>query len=116
MTFLWAFVVGGLICVAAQLVVDGTRLTPAHTLTLFVGLGAVLSAAGVYEPLTRVAGAGATVPLPAFGHALVQGSLQAANQDGPVGLITGGLTQTALVLTVAVGFGYLVALVFRPKG
>ncbi|HEX6989447.1 MAG TPA: stage V sporulation protein AE [Bacillota bacterium] len=116
MNFLWAFLVGGLFCAAAQLVVDGTRLTPAHTMVLFVVLGAVLSAVGLYEPLTQVAGAGATIPLPSFGHALVQGSLEAARRDGPVGLVAGGLEATALPLTAAVGFGYLMAALFRPRG
>lgn len=116
MSFLWAFVIGGLICAAAQLVVDATRLTPAHTMVLFVALGAVFSALGLYEPLTQVAGAGATIPLPSFGHALVQGALEAARRDGIVGLVAGGLEATALPLTAAVGFGYLMAVVFNPRG
>lgn len=116
MSFLWAFLVGGLLCAAAQGVVDGTRLTPAHTMVLFVALGAVFSALGLYEPLTQVAGAGATIPLPSFGHALVQGSLEAARREGLMGLVAGGLEATALPLTAAVGFGFLMAAIFTPRG
>lgn len=116
MSFALAFLVGGLMCAAAQLVVDLTPLTPAHTMVLFVSLGAALSALGIYKPLTELAGAGATIPLPSFGHALVQGSLEAARRDGLVGLLTGGLEATALALTVAVVFGYLMAVLFNPKG
>lgn len=114
--FLWAFLVGGLLSMAAQLVVDLTPLTPAHTMVLFVSLGAVLSALGVYGPLIQLAGAGATVPLPAFGHAMVEGAVKAAQARGPVGLLTGGFETVALGLTVAILFGYVMALVFDPKG
>jgi len=114
--FVWAFVVGGLLCAAAQLVVDVTRLTPAHTMVLFVSLGAAFSALGLYEPLTQLAGAGATIPLPSFGHALVQGALEGARREGFLGLVAGGLEATALPLTAAIGFGYLMAVVFSPRG
>lgn len=116
MMWLWAFVVGGLFCAAAQLVVDLTPLTPAHTMVLFVSLGAVLSALGLYAPLVQLAGAGATVPLPAFGHALVQGAVEAARTQGPLGLLTGGLETVALGLTVAIVLGYAMAVAFNPKG
>lgn len=114
--WLWAFVVGGLFCAAAQLVVDLTPLTPAHTMVLFVSLGALLSALGVYGPLVKLAGAGATVPLPAFGHALVEGAVRAAETKGLMGLLSGGLETVALGLTVAILFGYAMALLFDPKG
>lgn len=116
MTFFWAFVTGGLLCVAAQLLVDTTPLSPADTMVLFVSLGAVASALGLYEPLTKLAGAGATIPLTSFGHALVKGSLAAASQKGAIGLLMGGLEATALALTAAIGSGYLMALFFNPRG
>lgn len=116
MSFLWAFVVGGLLCVAAQLVVDLTGLTPAHTMVTFVSLGAVASGLGLYDPLVQLAGAGAAIPLPGFGHALVQGILREITQEGFVGIFTGGLKATALGLTAAILFGYLMAVAFNPKG
>lgn len=115
MTFVWAFLVGGLLCVIAQLLVDTTSLSPADTMVLFVSLGAVLSAAGLYEPLTKFAGAGATIPLTSFGHTLVKGSLAAAGQKGAVGLLMGGLQATALALTAAIASGYVMAVLFNPR-
>jgi len=115
-SFLWAVIVGGLLCVLAQLVLDLTPLTPAHTMVLFVGLGGLASAAGLYEPLVNLAGAGATVPLTGFGHALVQGSLTAAKGKGWIGLITGGLEATALGLTAAILLGFTASILFNPKG
>jgi len=113
---LWAFVVGGLFCVAAQLVVDLGRLNPAYVMVLFVVLGAVASGLGLYEPLIARAGAGASIPLPAFGHALVQGMLKGAAQSGFTGLLGGGLAATATALTAAILMGLLMAVVTRPKG
>jgi stage V sporulation protein AE len=114
--YLWAFVIGGALCAVAQLVVDLTPLTPAHTMVLFVSLGAVAAGLGVYEPMVKLAGAGATVPLPGFGYALVKGILKETAAKGALGLLTGGLTATSLGITAAVLFGYLMAVVFNPKG
>ena len=112
-----AFLVGGLICVLAQLALDlGRNLTAAHVMVLFVVLGAVASGLGLYEPLISFAGAGAAIPLPAFGHALVQGMLKEGAQRGFGGLLAGGLTATAMGLTVAILFGLAMALIARPKG
>lgn len=111
-----AFVVGGLLCVLAQAVVDGAHLTPGNAMVLFVVLGAVASGVGLYEPLVKLAGAGATVPLPGFGHALVQGVIQDVARTGWVGLFTGGITATAMGITAAVVFGSLMALIFNPRG
>ncbi|HEY8449026.1 MAG TPA: SpoVA/SpoVAEb family sporulation membrane protein, partial [Bacillota bacterium] len=88
----------------------------ADTMVLFVSLGAVASALGLYEPLVRFAGAGATIPLPSFGHALVKGSLEAVQREGLIGLLIGGLEATALALTVAIALGYLMAVLFQPRG
>lgn len=101
---------------AAQLVMDLGRLTGAHTMVVFVVLGAVMSGLGLYEPLIRFAGAGASIPLPAFGHALVQGMLRGARTGGLTGLLAGGLAATATGLTVAILFGLGMALITRPKG
>jgi stage V sporulation protein AE len=111
-----AFVVGGLICVVAQLVMDLAQLNPAYVMVMFVSLGAIVSGLGWYEPLVKFAGAGATVPLPGFGHSLVQGILKDAGQKGWLGLFSGGFSAASVGLSVAVVFGWLFAVVFSPKG
>jgi len=116
MPYLRAFLVGGLICVVAQLLLDGTRINPAHVMVTFVCLGAVISALGLYQPLIDFGGAGATVPLTGFGHALLQGINKDVMEFGPVGLLTGGLRATSLGITVAIVSGVLVAMFFNPKG
>lgn len=117
MIFLKAFIIGGLICVVAQLLMDLTsyRVTASHILVGFVTLGAILSALGVYQPLVDFAGAGATVPLTGFGHLLAQGAIEEVNKKGLLGVFTGGITAAAVGITAAVVFGYLAALAFRPK-
>ncbi|HVB09451.1 MAG TPA: SpoVA/SpoVAEb family sporulation membrane protein [Bacillota bacterium] len=116
MSFIWAFVIGGALCVAAQLVVDLTPLTPAHAMVLFVSLGAILSAFGLYEGLLKLAGAGASVPLTGFGHVLVQGIIKDVGKKGASGMLTGGLTASAMGVTAAVLLGALMAAVFTPRG
>jgi stage V sporulation protein AE len=112
-----AFVVGGLICVLAQLTLDLVRnLTAAHVMVLFASLGAVASGFGLYERLIEFAGAGAAIPLTAFGHSLVQGMLKEGAAKGFGGLLAGGLTATAMGLTVAIVLGLVMALIARPKG
>lgn len=113
-----AFLVGGLICVLAQLIIELTpySITPAHILVGYVVGGAVLSGLGWYQPLVDLAGAGATVPLSGFGHMLVQGVIEAVGQDGLKGVFTGGLTASAFGITVALMMGFMVAMVFNPKG
>lgn len=116
-SFVLAFVVGGLICLVAQLTLDLVpNLTAAHVMVIFVMLGAVLSGLGIYGPLIKFSGAGAAIPLPAFGHALVQGMLKGVAERGTAGLLAGGLTATGLGLTVAILLGLSAALIFRPKG
>lgn len=111
-----AFLVGGLLCLLAQLVVDVLRLQPAATMVLFVSLGAVASGVGLYDPLVKFGGAGAIVPLPGFGHALMQGIINDVTRHGAVGLLGGGLEAAAIGITAAVVFGYLAAVLFNPKG
>ncbi len=115
MQYVWAFVVGGLICVIGQLLIDLTKLTPARILTSFVVAGVVLSALGLYGPLAEFAGAGATVPIIGFGHALYQGVVDAIAEDGAFGIITGGLTAAAGGIAMSLMMGLVVALLFRAK-
>lgn len=115
MMFIKAFVVGGLICVIGQLLIDLTKLTPAKILVLFVCLGVLLGGIGVYQPLVDFAGAGATIPLTGFGNALAKGVKEAIQRDGFLGVITGGFTACAAGVTVAMLSGLIVALICKPK-
>ena len=115
MDYLKAFLVGGLFCLIGQILIDKTKLTPARILTSYVVAGVILSALGIYEPLVEWAGAGATVPLTGFGHNLAKGVREAVAQDGILGVLTGGLKAAAGGIAAAVFFGFLAALLFRPK-
>ena len=114
--FIWAFIVGGGICVIGQLMLDVLKLTPAHTMSTLVVVGAVLGGLGLYEPLIKFAGAGATVPISSFGNALVKGALMEAQRDGIIGVLTGIFEVTSAGISAAIIFGFLGSLVFRPKG
>lgn len=115
MQYLYAFLVGGALCLIGQALIDRTSLTPARILTGFVVAGVILSAIGIYEPLTRFAGAGATVPLSGFGHLMAQGVRDAVDRDGAVGILTGALTASAAGIAAAVVLSLLAGLVSRPK-
>ena len=110
-----AFVVGGALCAIGQLFIDLTKLTPARILVTYVVSGVVLGAAGLYEPLVKWAGAGATVPLTGFGYTLSKGVVKAISEQGALGILTGGLTATAGGITAAIVFALLTSLVARPK-
>ena len=112
--YLKAFVVGGLICAIGELLVLRTRLTPARILVCYILAGVLLSAVGLYGPVVEFAGAGATVPLTGFGHALCQGVKHAVEESGLIGAFTGGLSATAGGISAAVLFGTLVAFLFKP--
>lgn len=114
MMYLKAFLVGGIICLIGELLVLLTRLTPARILVCYILTGVVLSAVGLYGPLTEFAGAGATVPLTGFGHALAQGVKHAVEESGLIGAFTGGLSATAGGIAAAVFFGALMGFVFKP--
>jgi len=114
--FVSAFVVGGLICVVGQLLMDLTKLTPAHVMTVLVVSGAVLDGLGLYDPLIRFAGAGATVPITSFGNALVDGAIADTRQYGILGLITGIFEVTSAGISAAILFGFLASLAFRARG
>jgi stage V sporulation protein AE len=115
MTYLWAFVIGGLLCVIGQLLIDETKLTPARILVGYVVAGVVLGALGVYPHLAALAGAGATVPLCGFGNLLAQGIREDVQAHGLLGILTGGLTSAAGGITAAMLFGLLASVMFRAK-
>lgn len=116
MEYVMAFLIGGLICVIGQLLMDLTKLTPAHVLVLFVSLGALLSGLGIYEKVVELGGAGATVPLTGFGSLLAQGTMEAVDKTGFLGIFSGSLTAAAIGLTAAIVFGFFASVIFNPKG
>jgi stage V sporulation protein AE len=114
--FFLAFLVGGGICVIGQLLLDVVRLTPAHTTVTLVVTGAILGGLGLYEPLIRFAGAGASVPISSFGNALVKGALSEAERSGAIGVLTGIFEVTSAGISSAIIFGFLASLLFKSKG
>jgi stage V sporulation protein AE len=113
--YLKAFVVGGLFCAVGQILIDRTNLTPARILSIYVVSGVLLGAIGLYEPLVKWAGAGATVPLTGFGNVLARGVRAAVADKGLIGAFTGGFAASAAGIAAAVFFGLLVALIFKSK-
>lgn len=113
-----AFIVGGTICVIGQLLMDLTKpsFTPAHVLVSFVSGGAILGALGLYEPLIKIGGAGASIPLSGFGYSLAKGAMEAVEKRGILGAFSGGVEATAVGIATAVFFGYLMSVAFKPKG
>ena len=118
MDYIKAFLVGGLLCVIGQVLIDRTKLTPARILVAYLVVGVMLGALGLYQPLVDFAGAGATVPLTGFGNTLAKGVKKAVDKDGFAGILTGGLTAAAGGITASLFFGLLAALFSRsrPKG
>ena len=114
MDYLNAFLCGGILRAIGQILIDKTKLTPARILTGYVVAGVLLSALGLYQPIADWGGAGATVPLTGFGHALAKGVAKAIAEKGWLGVLTGGLTATAGGITAAVVFGVIMALIFKP--
>ena len=115
MNFLWAFLIGGLLCAIGQLLIDYTKLTPARILFSYVVVGVLLSAIGFYPKLIEFASGGASVPLTGFGHLLADGVRKAVDEKGFLGVLTGGLTNAAGGITAALSFGLIAAAVFKPK-
>lgn len=115
MDYIKAFIIGGLFCLIGQLLIDKTKLTPARILVSYVVIGVFLGAIGLYEPLVKFAGAGATVPLTGFGYTLAKGVREAIAKDGFIGILTGGLTSAAGGITAAIFAGLLASLIFRAK-
>ena len=116
MQYLWTFLVGGAICCIGQVLIEKTNLTSARILVIFVTVGVVLGALGVYRPLVEFAGAGATVPLTGFGYSLAKGAAKGVEEMGLIGAFTGGIRATAGGVAAAIFFGYLNAVLFDPHG
>lgn len=115
MDYVWAFVIGGLLCVIAQILIDKTKLSPARILVAYVTAGVILGAVGLYKPLVDFAGCGATVPLTGFGYAISEGIKKAVEEQGLLGALTGGLKSTAGGIAAAMCFGYIASLCFKSK-
>ena len=111
--YLWAFLIGGLLCAIGQVLIDLTKLTPARILTSYVVAGVVLGALGLYQPIIDLAGGGATVPLTGFGNLLTKGVRQAVDENGIIGAFMGGFTSAAVGISAAIFFGLLAALIFK---
>lgn len=115
MDYLKAFLIGGLLCLFGQILIDKTKLTPARILVGYVVAGVILGGIGVYKPLVDFAGAGATVPLTGFGYSLAKGVKTAVQSDGFIGILTGGLKATAGGIAAAVVAGLIASVLFKPK-
>lgn len=115
LTYLNAFIIGGLICAVGQILIDKTKLTPARILVLFVTIGTILGALGIYQKVVDVGGAGATIPLTGFGYNLAKGAIKDVDQYGLLGAFTGGIRAAAAGITAAVFFGYIMSVAFTPK-
>lgn len=111
--YLWAFLIGGVLCAIGQVLIDLTKLTPARILTSYVVAGVVLGALGLYEPIIELAGGGATVPLTGFGSLLAKGVRRSVDENGLLGAFMGGFTSAAVGVSAAIFFGLLAALIFK---
>lgn len=114
-SLLKCFIVGGIICIIGQILIDKTKLTPAKILVIFVTLGAILGGLGIYQHLVDFAGAGATVPLTGFGYNLAKGAIEGVKEFGLIGAFTGGTKAAAGGIAAAVFFGYIASLISKPK-
>lgn len=115
MYYLWVFLIGGLLCAIAQILIDKTKLTPARILVIYVCAGVLLTAIGLYKPLVEFAKCGATIPLTGFGYAIAQGVEKAVDEQGLFGVLTGGLTATSGGITVAIVLGLIASFIFTSK-
>lgn len=113
--YIWCFVIGGIICSIGQILIDKTKLTSARILVLFVTAGAILTGLGLYEKVVDLGGAGATVPLTGFGYSLAKGTMEAVDENGFIGIFTGGIKSTAGGISAAILFGFLAALLSKPR-
>ena len=113
--YIWCFVIGGIICMIVQILIDKTKLTSARILVLFVTAGAILTGLGIYQHVVDLGGSGATVPLTGFGYSLAKGTMKAVDESGFIGIFTGGIKATAGGVGAAILFGFIAALVSKPK-
>ncbi|AZB43405.1 stage V sporulation protein AE [Bacillus sp. FJAT-42376] len=116
MEYVLAFVCGGLICVVGQILLDAFKLTPAHVMSSFVVIGAILDGFGIYDNFIEFAGAGATVPITSFGHSLLHGAMEQADEHGFIGIAIGIFNLTSAGISSAILFAFIIALIFKPKG
>ena len=115
MEYIKAFVVGGMICIIGQVILDNTKLTPAHILVTFLIIGVIMGSLGIYDPIVEFAGAGATIPISGFGNTLAKGAMEGAKTKGIIGAFTGGVEATAAGVAGIKLFGYVMAIIFDPK-
>jgi stage V sporulation protein AE len=115
MDYVKAFIIGGIFCAIGQILIDKTKLTPARILVSYVVIGVILGALGLYKPIVDFAGAGAMVPLTGFGNSLAKGVKESIQEDGMIGILTGGLKATAGGITAAITAGLLMSLIFKAK-
>lgn len=114
-TYIYAFLFCGFVCMLGQLIIDNTKLTPGHVTSLFVVIGAALDIAGIYDKIVLYAGAGALLPITSFGHLLIHGAMDIANDSGIIGLSLGIFDLTSAGISVAVVSAFFLALLFKPK-
>jgi stage V sporulation protein AE len=115
MKFLYAFLVGGILCAVAQILIDKTKVSPARIMVGYVVTGVILTAVGIYEPLVKFAGSGATVPIMGFGYSLAKGAAKMVNEKGWLGVLGGGVSGTGTGIAAAIVFGFLCAVFSKPK-
>ena len=115
LTYLWVFLIGGVICMFGQILIITTKITSSRILVLFVLIGVVLQAFGIFDPIASFAKAGITVPIIGFGAALAKGAIGAVQATGLIGAFTGGLQATAGGIAAAVGFAFLFGLIFKAR-
>ncbi|HBI90949.1 MAG: stage V sporulation protein AE [Terrisporobacter othiniensis] len=113
--YIKVFIVGGLICVIAQIMMDYFKMQTPYVMVTYVSLGAILTFLGVYEPIVNFGGSGATVPIIGFGYSLAKGVMKGIETDGFLGIFTGGITATAGGVAAAIFFGYIISVIFNPK-
>lgn len=115
MTYVYAFLFCGFVCMIAQLILDNTKLTPGHVTSLFVVIGAFLDIAGIYDKIVIYAGAGALIPITSFGHLLIHGAMDMAGELGPLGLTFGIFNLTSAGISLALFLAFVLALIFKPR-
>lgn len=115
MTYIYAYLFCGLVCLIAQIILDNTKLTPGHVTSLFVVIGAFLDVFGIYDKIVLYAGAGALIPITSFGHLLIHGAMDTANTLGPLGLALGIFNLTSAGISLAVFLAFILSLIFKPK-
>ena len=116
MIFLTSFLIGGLICMIAQILMDVFKLLPVYITSLFVFIGSILNIGNIYDKLISFAGAGASLPISSFGHALTHAAVEEADKVGYIGILTGMFQMTSVGITMAIIFAFLMAIIFKPKG